>query len=946
MSKYSNFFTIYYQNVRGLNTKLLNLYNSTVNCCYDLVAFTETWLNSSVSDSEVFCQGYVVFRSDRNFDLTNTRTGGGVILALNRLYHATKLDFSDLSNQLPMVDIVGVKLFLKSIEWYIFVIYIPPGSKSMIYDTLYDYLSSKIVFLNINNLILLGDFNIPQYKELSERDNLSFSDKIMLATVNFSEFLNIRQYNLIVNTYNRLLDLVFSSSGIVVNKSMDPLIKEDNLHPALEIELCTSTTNKYFSCESRYNFRRANFPGLYNAILNTNWDDLFSIDDVNSACESFYSILDTIFSIYVPKTITRTNTKFPPWFHSGILRKLKLKKHLHKTFKRTKNDTTYQEFSNLRNEIKIDICNSHTEYIESVERQISSNPSQFWSFLNAQRGMSSIPNSMVFDDILLSDPNAVVNAFASFFQSSFIKSSNHNINKVSLTSFPTCISPVFSEDDVCKALKKLKSKPTAGFDSVPAYIVRDCAYAFAKPLCYLFNLALNTCSFPTVWKLAKICPVFKKGDKSNVENYRPIVIISNFAKVFENLLYNIIYSHAKLLISTEQHGFYPGRSTTSNLVCLTQYISTHLDQAGQVDVIYTDFSKAFDRLDHGILLAKLSDIGLTTPFLTFFASYLKDRKLKVDCRGVRSIEISATSGVPQGSVLGPLLFIIFINDIVLNLRCNSLMYADDLKIFTSVTNIQDCLLLQDSIDKVHRWCTENSLPLNFSKCNFVSFTRKLAPTIFAYNINNELINKCSSFKDLGVTFDQKLTFIEHFNNIQKEALRNLGFVLRQGRHFKETKTIINLFNAFVRPKLEYASLVWDPGYQIHKDGIENIHRRFVKYLWYKTDSIYPNQGIQHHLLLDRFNLKDLASRRECYSLITLHKLLTGKIDCPELLSQICIHVPNRNTRASHLLYFETPKTNIAKFSPLYMMDVNHSKYQNTVDIFIDAPKILKKKVLS
>lgn len=265
--------------------------------------------------------------------------------------------------------------------------------------------------------------------------------------------------------------------------------------------------------------------------------------------------------------------------------------------------------------------------------------------------------------------------------------------------------------------------------------------------------------------MSKICPVHKKESKSEIVNYRPITIICNFAKLFELTLHNLIFPQIKNLFSIHEHGFIRGRSTSTNLMCITEYLSNVLDSGGQADVIYIDFSKAFDKMDHGILLSKLASFGFSPPLLIFFKSYLVNRNQYVQHLGYKSESFASLSGVPQGSVLGPMLFNIFVNDIMLDLQCPVLMYADDLKIFNNIADISDCLLLQNDLASIENWCVENKLPLNIDKCNVVTYSKRLTTTQHSYYLLDTNLNRQYTFKDLGVTFDHHLTFSNHIANI-------------------------------------------------------------------------------------------------------------------------------------------------------------------------------------
>lgn len=257
------------------------------------------------------------------------------------------------------------------------------------------------------------------------------------------------------------------------------------------------------------------------------------------------------------------------------------------------------------------------------------------------RNTSNIPNAMKYNDISLSDPKEIGNAFAQFFQSSFIKSTPLcNSNGVcTVINVPNIGVPTITENDVFLALKRFKNKLTTGPDGIPAFLLKDCARVFALPLSIIFNISLRSATFPHSWKKSKITAIFKKGDRSNIESYRPIVILNNFSKLFEIVLYDVLSFHIKYQISYNQHGFLTGRSTTTNLVSITQFLAETIDDGSQTDVVYTDLSKAFDKLDHGLLLNKLCLFGITPKFLNFFQSYLSNRVLNVQYRGFSSFDI-------------------------------------------------------------------------------------------------------------------------------------------------------------------------------------------------------------------------------------------------------------------------------------------------------------------
>lgn len=371
----------------------------------------------------------------------------------------------------------------------------------------------------------------------------------------------------------------------------------------------------------------------------------------------------------------------------------------------------------------------------------------------------------------------------------------------------------------------------------------------------------------------------------------------------------------------------------TNLFCVSQCIAEALDDRLQVDVIYTDFAKAFNRVDHKLLLLKLQAFGLSTSLTRLIASYLSDRKQYVSLNGHVSDSIEVTSGVPQGSILGPLLFTIFINDVVSFVGVNCLLYADDMKLFYNIRSVDDCLALQLSLRSLCQWCSNNGLSLNPMKCRVMSFSLKENIIEFDYRIDDVVVERPASVKDLGIIFDPKLSFASQVQSVSSAAMKTVGFIIRNSRHFTNTTLMKSLFTAFVRPKLEYCCIVWNPGYSTHALLLESVQRRFLKYLAFREDSTYPVRGFPNDILLNRFTFDSLESRRSYFSVVFLWKLMRGDISSPELLMMLGLAVPRQSSRHARVFYLKTARTNVLVHSPLHMAITSYHKVCNDLDIF-------------
>ncbi|XP_071053640.1 uncharacterized protein [Onthophagus taurus] len=445
-----------------------------------------------------------------------------------------------------------------------------------------------------HNILLMGDFNVFEYAD-------NYNCPRALSVRNFIDFLNLNQINTIRNAYGRILDLIFTNldSQICIEKELYPFVPEDKHHPALStalsIEITKFPTVFPNAVVSRFNFRRANFPTLYDDIALMDWSFLEDVNDVDEMLDLFYTSLYNLIKKSVPCTQQKQNN-YPQWFSKEIIKNLKTKEYYRHKYRTTKQTFYLDHFIRMRSLVKEQIDAAYNSFWQHASDNLKHDPSDFWNFVRLKQGTSRIP-SIVRDDVdEYTIPIDIVNAFDSYFSSVYSDNSRDFTDAV-----PTL--PMFNihqvtEEEIIAVMRGFSSKLTAGEDQIPSFLR---------------------------WKSARITPVFKKGDKSLVTNYRPIAILSNFAKVYEQIIFNTIYRHTQSYVSPHQHGFVPKRSTITNLCCLTQYVAEVMDVGGQVDVVYTDFEKAFDRIDHSMLLQKLSYFGMSSNSLNLMKSYLADR---------------------------------------------------------------------------------------------------------------------------------------------------------------------------------------------------------------------------------------------------------------------------------------------------------------------------------
>ncbi|KAL1447511.1 hypothetical protein WDU94_005689 [Cyamophila willieti] len=368
------------------------------------------------------------------------------------------------------------------------------------------------------------------------------------------------------------------------------------------------------------------------------------------------------------------------------------------------------------------------------------------------------------------------------------------------------------------------------------------------------------------------------------------------------------------LLRPEQHGFVSKKSTSTNLLSFTNHINKVIEKRKQYDCVLTDYSKAFDKCNINILCAKLHAYGIDDPFLSWFYSYFSNRiqivKIKTkfstsNQKTYLSDPILVLSGCPQGGHLSGLAFNLYINDIHEFLSNEFWLYADDKKVGQIVNKSHDARNLQNTLDSLFEWCQINRMELNVSKCKVITFHRNKSPVIHQYTINNIPLERVNQIKDLGVTYNQELSYNEHYSNISRKAYKTLGFINRSSREFNDPKVFITLFFAFVRPILEYASSVWSPNYKKDISQIESVQHRFLRNLSFKQNK--PMSYIDHDYteILERNKISTLEHRRDINDLILLYKVFNNLTDLPELLEDLMFRVNGMNTRNKNLFSVKT-----------------------------------------
>ena len=569
---------------------------------YDILVFTETWLNINVNSAEIGLDDYNIFRDDRNPAYASR--GGGVLIAVHKkfkCYVCKHLDYENTS-----VDHIYVNIKSGGISTIIGAIYIPPLADISVYQDHIMCIDDLKSFYSNSNFIILGDYNLPSVNWIDNKYILNSNATSYInncCSILADSFMNIDllQYSDIKNNCDNVLDLCFSNCKPFVSESIDPICRIDSFHPALDINVnCSFNYNCNFDnlyCNlSYYFFKKCNYKKINELINNVDRNLRFDHLDSIKAVQIFYDVINNIISQCVPK-FKIVKSSFPVWFSKELKSLIFNKKIAHKKYKITKKFTDYSYFCYLRNRCKLVADDCFNSYVINVQDKLKHNPQEFWKFIHNKRKTKGIPSFIHYKNESADDKLNISNLFSKFFSS--VHSSNDstgaNINfnliQVNCKSNNTLNDLNASFFNIQNAIHNLKYSSRAGPDGIPAVFLKNCCNSLLKQLYILFNFSIQTGFMHPVWKTFFANPILKKGSVQDVENYRPIALMSAISKIFDAIISDKVKTILGDLISERQHGFTNGKSVVSNLSIYSNFIFSCFENKSQVDAAYFDFIK-------------------------------------------------------------------------------------------------------------------------------------------------------------------------------------------------------------------------------------------------------------------------------------------------------------------------------------------------------------------
>ena len=479
---------------------------------------------------------------------------------------------------------------------------------------------------------------------------------------------------------NNILDIILTNSNNYIS-NLEILCDHEACksdHYALTFEIKLKIKRKRPLKTKNFNFKQANWDRLNIDLNSVDWLSVLDSIEPDLAWDKFKQVFNHFLEIHVPKITLKHNSQ-PPWFDAECYVKCREKERLHKKYKRTQSINDEIKFVNCTREFK-NLMRSKMRDNLYCSNDKSTISKKFWAHVKSNSKSNRIPEVMKLSDNISSNNLTKANMFKRYFFDQFSNESTYEID------IDFSVDGMFDIDFSCTRVKQfldnVNINKAAGPDGIHGSVLKYCSDSLCRPLSIIFKLAYYTGIVPTEWKYANIVPVHKKGDKNVINNYRPISLTCLISKIMEQIIQEELFIKTRDLINPEQHGFLSGKSCTTNLINLTDDIACNLHNDKSIDIIYFDFAKAFDTVNHDLLLQKLKhNYKIDARLLKVLTNYLQNRHQRVLLENIFSESLPVKSGVPQGSILGPLLFVLFINDIGLGISTgtNICLFADDTK---------------------------------------------------------------------------------------------------------------------------------------------------------------------------------------------------------------------------------------------------------------------------
>ena len=841
---------------------------------------------------------YNVYRKDRN------RSGGGVLVAIKSIYTSQSIQLE------TTCETVWARVSLKDQKTLLIgSFYRQPNCQVEQVEELNRVLESLANTRNSScTTILGGDFNVKDinwgtHSVKSTSQQKAVSEKVLGTLAEH----HLSQMQLTPTRENSVLDL------FCINNPT--LVKACNVIPGIsdhEIILSDCTITPVYNKKKPrqvYMYSKADWVKIKeqakefqvkylaeqtNKTVNENW----------SAIKSF---ITSTMNEHIPSKKSSSRVD-PPWLTRELKRKCAKNKRMFKKSRRTGQQKHKQQYHEHKKATMRACRRAHWDYINSILNTSleDNNTRPFWRYIKSRKQDNIGVAPLLDKGTMKYDAVDKCEVLSKQYQSVFTKEDGNAEVTLPGSDYPTINDIHIDTNGIEKLLRNLKVHKAAGPDGISCQILKELAEELAPVLGALFEQSLRDGVLPDDWLKANIAPIFKKGNQHHAENYRPVSLTCVTCKLLEHVICKHIHNHLdKHDILTEyQHGFRRSHSCETQLLTTIHDLSSYRDSNTQIDIGVLDFSKAFDTVPHKRLLSKLQYYGIRGPIQAWISQFLQSRNQSVVIDGASSKPVRVESGVPQGTVLGPLLFLLHINDLPTHVSSHVRLFADDCLIYRPIRNEQDQIALQNDLDALARWGDTWGMRFNVGKCNIMTICRTKSKHNRLYTIGGQVLHEVESAKYLGVTISNDLSWSPHITSVVKKANSTLGF-LRRNLRSCPVKLKQTAYFSLVRSKLEYASPVWDPFLKCDIARLEQVQTRSVRFC--KKNYNYKTRVTP---MREELNWSLLEERRREARLTLFYKVVHGIVAVP--VDNILIKSDSR-TRSNHPYKFRQIQAKTEQF---------------------------------
>lgn len=894
-------FSIYHNNIRSIqkNFQQFEVYISQFNNFFSCIILTETW---NITDKNLYSiDGYEIIHNNNRLNQND-----GILVYIKR-----ELTYDSKFIKIGLINAIDLDISFDNCKIKILAIYRPPST------CVYDFIN------NLSDILQNYNYNLIDYTFILGDINIDISSSNADCTEEYLNLLAEKGFVSIINKNTRVtnlsstcIDHIFVKNKPDLTVDIIPAIIKTNItdHYTTVVQIINEKINLNHTQNTKQTFKKVNEKKLLDLVKNECWEDIYNCNDPEKATRLFYTTYESLVQQSTSVIQYKSVKKKKPWISKGLVTSIKERDKLFQDhIKHPLDENRKQIYINYRNKLNALIKKTKNKYFKTMIEKNKNCSKNLWNavkqFTNNYKNNDKKITKIVTDNgNEITDPKQIANTYNTFFSQIGEKLASKiqqgpmlNNNENRREGLSTSMFLEFTDStEIKNTVLEFQDNKAPGPDGITNELLKLTIDHIAAPLCFIINKCIECGKVPTHFKKAIVKPLFKEGDKHNISNYRPISLISSVAKIFEKIIKKRLNSYLEKnkIISDLQFGFRKNISTQDAIAKLTSLVYNAVDDRKACLGVFVDLAKAFDTVSHRLLLDKLEHIGIRGNVLNLFKSYLEERKQVVEINQVRSHEETVSYGVPQGTVIGPVLFTIYLNQLLtLNSTGTIISYADDTVILYSGSTWADVRAkAEKDLKNIMDWFNANLLTVNVTKTKVIPFTsfEKYLPDYTNVPVGTQSISIALSTKYLGIYIDSFLRWDVHIKNVVNK-LRGIIPKMYQLRQILPLNKLKILYYGLVESIIQYGIIGWGGLKKTYLQPLEKLQKRILKVMYNKSLR-YPSEQLYREL-----NLLDI---RQIFSKITLIYLFNNS----QYVTVVSHLYNTRANEAAHLFLPRAQKT--------------------------------------